>query len=280
MNRLKCVQKIGGYYLLFILCKILAELFVLFFVSGSDISSSMSDQELYRAVSEVISQNASLVLLATYVLTGMYLLIKRTKSRRSLLAVKGLYGRVTVKKMIFGALMGASAGMWSFVILRLNETVKSPFEVFVKSMQPSAVPEPLWLKITASIVAAAVIEEVLFRGIILSYFLLLTRPVSACICQALLFATLFDGTNGWVYAFALGLITSLAVLRVSNIKAAIFIRLAFDGIMLMLDSCCAHIFSDPLSIRFMLIAGGILFVFFGSLYFGGRTSKRIVVRPR
>ena len=65
MNRLKCVQKIGGYYLLFILCKILADLFVLFFVSGSDISSSMSDQELYRAVSEVISQNASLVWLAT-----------------------------------------------------------------------------------------------------------------------------------------------------------------------------------------------------------------------
>jgi len=87
----------------------------------------------------------------------------------------------------------------------------------------------LLAQVLLAVILAPVTEELLYRGLCLSYLRKGFSPKTAVVLQAALFG-LFHGTMlQLVYAFAIGLLLGIAALRFKTVKASMIMHVAFNA---------------------------------------------------
>jgi len=99
----------------------------------------------------------------------------------------------------------------------------------------------LILSIIASGIVGPILEEILFRYILLNRLLTFNSKTLSIIISAIVFALFHNGIINIIYAFILGLILSIIYLKYKNIKTSIIIHISANMIVSFLTQFNSYI---------------------------------------
>ena len=100
---------------------------------------------------------------------------------------------------------------------------------FLEQTNAPLVEGPMLMQILSLIVVAPILEEVIFRGLILSRLQRGFSARSAILLSSLVFGLVHVNFLGILYAFALGLLLGFVFVRTRNIGNAIVLHMAFNA---------------------------------------------------
>jgi len=108
----------------------------------------------------------------------------------------------------------------------------------------------IWMQIACVGLLAPIVEEIIFRGILLGRMSKKMKPILAICLQALIFSIIHMNLLQGMYAFVLGVVLGLVVVRVKSIWAVIVVHFAHNSISIVITYLLS---GKNLSIDFIII---------------------------
>jgi len=151
--------------------------------------------------------------------------------------------------------------------IRLNNVISSTFMVvsislilnmffYYFNLQSNIIPTiSIYLMILSSGIIGPIVEELLFRKILLNRLLNIYSVKKAIIIETLIFALFHGGVNGFIYAFVIGMLLSIIYVKYKNIKIPIICHMISNSLVLYLQGFNIYILCLAIV---MLIIGGLL----------------------
>ena len=260
--RMRIFRQMIGYFLLFLLCQIGGEMIVLL-TSGEVPMAAQNDAVFAQLVLECVSRHPYACMLGTYCLLFVILLYKKARKRQIVIPMVPA-GRMTAAQAVSGVVMGAAGCMWSGIVLELiarRTAEASPFT------QTVTVTDPVWMEVLAIVIAAPLMEEILFRGAIYSRMRVLTRPLAAVLCQAAVYAAMYGDTTSMIWGFLFGVILGLSILRTEDLRAPVLIHIAYNTVTFLSPRFYDDLFSARGVTTTGLIVSGLLLAAAGVVFF-------------
>lgn len=234
-NVLKQLGKVLCYVVLFLGMQaivLLASQFGYGFTKGAELVRSLgpeAGEELVNAVleagySQFLADNLTLILIITDVLVVLFLWVFFA-IRKKKLTTEASMRKFSMSYVPWIILTGVALALFiSFALALLPEKWLADYAAASSSIGGKLT----IVSLVATVIAAPVVEEILFRGIILSRLRKAMPVAPAIILSALVFGFM-HGQILWIaYAAFLGIILALVAVRTNSILATILLHLAFN----------------------------------------------------
>lgn len=256
-NVLKQLGKVLCYVVLFLGLQVIASLASQFgygLTKGAELVRSLgpnASEELVKAVLEAgcrqfLAENMTLILIVADVLVVLFLWVFFAIRKKKLTTEAGMR-KFSVSYVPWIILTGGALAVFiSFALAFLPEAWL---------MEYAAASEDLAGTLTAvalisTVLVAPIVEEILFRGIILSR-LRKAMPVAPAILLSSLVFGLMHGQILWIaYAAFLGIILALVAVRTKSILATILLHVTFN----LAGMLVPHLVSEASAAVYMAIA--------------------------
>lgn len=200
MKIIKCCKEIIVVYLLQLLLMFISSFIYMYVFNGSSLNSFLSDEFYFIMVFFNI-----LVLL--YLLKHYYTKEKEIKLSSFISSI--------------------------FIVVSISLILNMLFFVF-NLQNVSNISINIYLLIFSSGIIGPIVEEYLFRKILLNRLLELYSTKLAIIIECLIFALFHSGLNGIIYAFIIGLILSIIYVKYKNINISIIAHMISNILVLFL----------------------------------------------
>lgn len=141
-----------------------------------------------------------------------------------------------------------------FIVVSISLILNMLFYYF--KLQSNTVPTiSIYLMILSSGIIGPIVEELLFRKILLNRLLQIYSVKKAIIIETLIFALFHGGVNGFIYAFVIGMLLSIMYVKYRNIKIPIICHMISNTLVLYLIGFNGYILMLAI---IMLIIGSLL----------------------
>lgn len=185
-----------------------------------------SDQEIIEGTTEFLMNNMNWLTLISGLLTLFILwlvfLIRRKKSFQEVGLHK--FNKSNVLPLI---LLGGAASFFVSCVLSLLPLPESLMESYMESSQGLTLGS-LPVMILSTVIVAPIVEEVVFRGLILSRLKKSMNGWVAIVISSLLFALMHGQLLWMIYAFLLGMLLAIIAEHLNTIGASIILHMAFN----------------------------------------------------
>ncbi len=140
--------------------------------------------------------------------------------------------------------------------------------ILVRTLYENIAPaeDPLFL-IAAYVLTPAIVEEYIFRGIMISEYRSGGR-ICAIVMSSLMFAFLHFGLENFILSFFLGVMLAFAVYVTGSLLSAMFIRLFYNMYSVFLETNLFELLDRPKNNIFMIFIFAGAFLLFVVLLFG------------
>lgn len=213
---------------------------------GPDVSAELVSEEVQAGYNQFLAENTNLILIITDVLVVLFLWVFFAIRKKKLTTEAGMR-KFSVSYVPWIILTGGALAVFiSFALAFLPEAWL---------MEYAAASEDLAGTLTAvalisTVLVAPIVEEILFRGIILSR-LRKAMPVAPAILLSSLVFGLMHGQILWIaYAAFLGIILALVAVRTKSILATILLHVTFN----LAGMLVPHLVSEASAAVYMAIA--------------------------
>lgn len=221
------------YFLLFLGAQVAATT-MFSFVYGMKVgmqsaaNGTMPDAEaLTQGAMEFMNQNMNMILIVSGCLTILILWVFFLSRKKNLFAETGIRA-FPVKYVPVIAVLGI--GMVAVVTFVMGMLPEEMLEAYAEESQViTGADEGITLMVVISnMIIAPVVEEMIFRGLILSRLKRAVPVVWAVLISALIFG-LAHGQIVWIaYAFVLGIVLGIVTVKTESVAAAIVLHVVFN----------------------------------------------------
>lgn len=150
---------------------------------------------------------------------------------------EGFFGIIKPPIIIFLITGGiASQFLVDGVLALIRPVFKSSFKAYDELLSGVVGASGSWLMLISVFLLAPVAEEILFRGLILTYAKNYMPAIAAVLLQALLFGVYHGNIIQGTYAFLLGTLLGFIVIKTDNLVAAIVFHTAINISLLIVPS--------------------------------------------
>ena len=231
-NVFKQLGKAICYVLLFVGSQVLIS-FMMSFIYGIKVGLEAttsgitpSNQEIVEGTNEFLMNNMNWMALISGLLTLFILWLFFVIRRKKIFQEAGLH-KFNKSKVLPLILLGGVAALFVSCVLSLLPLPESLMESYMESSQ-GLLSGSLPVMILSTVIVAPIVEEVVFRGLILSRLKKAMNVWVAIVISSLLFA-LMHGQPLWiVYAFLLGMLLAIIAEHFNTIGASIILHMAFN----------------------------------------------------
>jgi uncharacterized protein len=256
-NILIALGKAGLYFLLYCLTR-----FLLGFMMSTVISAQvmircegkMDTAALAERLAQALPDCSWFVMLSTGVLTTVILLVF-FKVRKKLFLKEAVINRVHVRALLYPALLGISFFLFVFLfmrVLRISHDVPSrSFQALGIHFGASSVA----VFFSATLVAP-VLDEVLYRGLILSRLSRVMPPVVSAVISSGLFAAAHIGLVPLTATFTLGLLLCYVCTHFRSVLASYTVHVMFNLTAFIISVSAPLNLSIPLTAILLVLCSG------------------------
>ena len=249
---------------LLLLAQTLTGFAVVFFESGSALfSSEITFAEADAMMLEIMYSSQTTILLISDVLILLVLWLMAFRRKQSFGEFTGLALPSRKALMVLAAAAGLAAAFWSTIAVNMAPWPEELIENYVTESAALTSARPL-LDFIAVVIAAPLVEELLFRGVIYRAFSQLVPAGLAVVFQGMLFASV-HGTLIWmIYAFFMGCVLGYVRKRTDSIRPCILMHAVFNASSYLFDLFINRYSEDPATVNFVFLASA--FVLLLSMY--------------
>ena len=188
---------------------------------------NMDGMELFlNDYSKYILENILITLIVSELITLIFLWAFFA-IRKKKLSEEAMIKKLDKQKIIPIGLLGAILSLIVLILIDLlpiPESILTQYDVNTNVLSSDS----LILSIIVAVICAPVVEEVIFRGLILSRLKQAMNPIIALILSSLVFA-ITHGQILWMsYTFLLGIVCGIVALRTGSIVASIILHMFFN----------------------------------------------------
>ncbi len=189
------------------------------------VNSSMAGQELDPAIiSRVAESQPAIIMMQIIGVLFLLAIFKRKKTKvKEYIAIKKVQSNKILMYLAYGVAFQLVTIMANMIILQFYDIRKSA-EVITNMIQSGNV----FLSILIVIILAPLVEEFLFRGIILTKLNNHLSQKGAIVIQAVLFSLIHFNLAQMIPTFLLGLFLGVCYLKFENLCAPILIHFSFN----------------------------------------------------
>lgn len=231
-NVFKQLGKAICYLLLFLGSQFLIS-FIMQFIYGIKVGmaaatsgTTPSNQEIIEGTNEFLMNNMNWLALISGLLTLFILWLVFLIRRKKIFQEVGLH-KFNKRKVLPLILLGGATAFFVSCVLSLLPLPESLMESYMESSQ-GLLSGSLAVMILSTVIVAPIVEEVVFRGLILSRLKKSMNVWVAIVISSLLFA-LMHGQLLWsTYTFFLGMLLVIIAERLNTIGASIILHMAFN----------------------------------------------------
>ena len=212
------------------------------------------DNSTREIILQKVMENQVMIMLVSNLITILVASMIQTLRRRSVKREIGL-GRINIMRIPTFALYGIALNLFvscTISVLPISTEILESFDTHYSSLFGG---ESLFLEIMSIAVVAAIAEEIIFRGILISRLGRGFGKVVAVILSAIIFGLVHGTEIAIVYATVLGLIFGFMYLAYDSIVPSMVCHLFFN--------LTSYIFADVnIPIQAAYLASAVLIVFF------------------
>lgn len=191
---------------------------------GPEASKELINEVLEAGCSQFLAENTNLILIITDALVVLFLWVFFAIRKKKLTTEAGMR-KFSVSYVPWIILTGGAMAL--FICFALSFLPEAWLAEYAEASS-SIAGELTLVSLAATVIAAPVTEEILFRGIILSR-LGTAMPVAPAVILSSLIFGLMHGQILWIaYATFLGIILALVAVRTQSILATILLHVTFN----------------------------------------------------
>lgn len=186
----------------------------------------LSNEEIINGTTEFMMSNMNWLALISGVLTlvvlWLFFIIRKKKVFREASLCK-----FEANKVLPIILLGIAAAFFISCALTLLPLPESLMEAYMESSQ-GLTSGSLPVIFISTVIVAPIVEEVVFRGLVLSRLKKAMNVWVAVVISSLLFGLMHAQLLWVIYAFALGMLLAIVAERLNSIGASIILHMAFN----------------------------------------------------
>ncbi len=185
-----------------------------------------SNEEIINGTTEFMMSNMNWLALISGVLTlvvlWLFFIIRKKKVFR-----EASLRKFEANKVLPIILLGIAAAFFISCALTLLPLPESLMEAYMESSQ-GLTSGSLPVIFISTVIVAPIVEEVVFRGLVLSRLKKAMNVWVAVVISSLLFGLMHAQLLWVIYAFALGMLLAIVAERLNSIGASIILHMAFN----------------------------------------------------
>lgn len=188
--------------------------------NGTIVTAGKSTAELQEELNSLISRySLHLTALTNVVLIPIYAIFLRVdeKKRRTSLGVR--YAKPGIKRLVMVFVLGMSAAVSVNVIVSISQIAR--FSPKYQEVSEVIYSGGLFMEIVSAVIAAPILEELFFRGMIYKRLRDMVNVKAAVIISALFFGAFHGNLVQFVYAFIIGLMLAYVYEKFKTIWAPV-----------------------------------------------------------
>lgn len=229
--------KAGAFVLLYLAVYFIVQLAVtIIYTIGYIVYLAIQRYPLTEITMDSILKNTSTVMLVSIIISiPLYVLVSKIK-KESFIEVCG-FRRINAVNIGLNSILGISMGI--FIMLALTylnyilplEKISQNYEEIMKAVMSGNF---IIVFITVGIFGP-IIEEIIFRGLILNELKKVSPVIAAVIIQAVLFGAYHMNPLQSSYAFVVGIVLGLVAVLTRSIWAPILVHVFFNSVNVIID---------------------------------------------
>ena len=249
---------------LLLLAQTLTGFAVVFWKSGSALfSNEITFAEADAMMLEIMYANQTAILLISDIVILLVLWLMSFRRNLSFGEFTGLALPSRKALLVLAAVAGLASAFWSTIAVNMAPWPEELIESYVTESAALTSTRPV-MDFLAVVIAAPLVEELLFRGVIYRSFSELVPAGLAVVFQGMLFASM-HGTVIWMlYAFFMGCVLGYVRKRTESVRPCILMHAVFNGSSYLFDLFINRYSEDPATVNFVFIASA--FVLLLSMY--------------
>lgn len=192
--------------------------------NGTITAAGKSTAELQEELNSLINRySLHLTALTNVVLIPIYILLLRRdeKKRRNSLGIR--YTTLEIKRLGLVFLLGMSAAVSMNVIVSLSQIAR--FSPKYQQVSEVIYSGGLFMEIVSAVIAAPILEELFFRGMIYKRLRDMINVKAAVVISALFFGAFHGNLVQFVYAFIIGLMLAYVYEKFKTIWAPVIFHI-------------------------------------------------------
>lgn len=234
-------------------------------IAAASSGTTPSNQEIVEGTTEFLMNNMNWLALISGLLTLFILWLVFLIRRKKIFQEAGLH-KFNKSKVLPLILLGGATAFFVSCVLSLLPLPESLMESYMESSQ-GLLSGNLAVMILSTVIVAPIVEEVVFRGLILSRLKKSMNVWVAIVISSLLFALLHGQLLWIIYTFFLGMLLAIIAEHFNTIGASIILHMAFNLV---------GVFGDKINIekwQMLLIVAVSLVIMIAMLYIIRKKDK-------
>ena len=230
---------------------------------GALFREDMTLEEADAAMLEIMYANQTEILLISYaiVLIGLGIMVRRRE--QSVAAFTSLKRSARLPLMVLSAVAGLALAFWATIAVNLIPWPEAMLEAYQTESAALATTRPV-LDFLTVVLAAPLVEEMLFRGVIYDSFCQVVPAGAAVIFQGMLFGSI-HGTAIWMlYACLCGCLLGYVRKRTGSLRPCVLMHMVFNASAYLFDWFAAGYGEDQAAITLIFVVSA--FVLLLSVY--------------
>lgn len=250
--------------LLLMITQTLVSFGVVFWQSGSALlQEEITFAEADALMLDIMYEQQTTILLISDVLILLLLWVMALRRKQTFGTFTGLALPAKMPLMVLAAVAGLAAAFWMTIAVNMIPWPEEMLEIYQAESGSLSTSKPV-LDFIAVVLAAPLVEELLFRGLIYQAFCSLLPAGAAVVFQGMLFASV-HGTAIWmIYSLFMGCVLGYVRKRSESIRPCILMHMVFNGSAYLFDLFAARYGDDSATVTFVFLASA--FVLLLSMY--------------
>lgn len=257
-----------GYYILFIGINILVSLIVEVAYGayiGIELSSVggtlLTQEEAVQMYMEFYNKYAIAITL-TYQIILLLIISWIFRIRKKQLRDEIMLFAITKEDILSAIVLGLTAQFFLSYAIELFPIPEDIMNGYIQASSPALQSQNIFLQIISVVIIAPIVEEIVFRGIILRKFGKAMPIILAVILNSCLFG-LGHGQIVWmIYTAILGILFSIVMIKEKSVVAPILMHMVynFSGLFIDLIPCCNGVMKIICFVTFVLMILTLIFI--------------------
>lgn len=251
----KLLLKPSAFILLYLAVYLVVQVVVtIAYVIGFIVYMVVTNHSLNEITTEAILKNTTPALLISIILTlPAYFLISKIR-KQDFFKICGLK-KTGPLNIGLSSILGASMGVFIMLVLTyINyvfplEKISSGYEELMEIVMSGNF---IIVFITVGVMGP-IVEEIIFRGLILSELKRVIPIQAAIIIQAFLFGAYHMNLLQGMYAFVIGIVLGLVMVKTRSLWTAIFVHIFFNSINVILNKVLVNVSEEQFESYQLLI---------------------------
>lgn len=236
---------------------------VVFIHGGNLFQQDMTLEAADAAMLEIMYAHQTEILLISCAITLIGLWIMARRRGQPLAVFTGLKQPARLPLLVLSAAAGLSLAFWATIAVNLIHWPEAMLESYQTESAALATARPL-LDFLTVVLAAPLVEEMLFRGVIYDSFCQVLPAGAAVIFQGMLFGSVHSTAIWMLYAFLCGCLLGYVRKRTGSLRPCVLMHVVFNASAYLFDWFAANYGDDPATITFVFVVSA--FVLLLSMY--------------